>query len=150
MHIWLDSGSGGGTEIHREGLDEIDFHIDPTDFVAFNSYHDNLHKFATFVRHTDVPMEKKADGFENPWVVVSTTKRHPARLALMSAFERVLDTFHEGVCSWFCKKSASRRMSPDDDKLVGVAERYVLMTIYAFGIVILYWYYFAHTYIRED
>lgn len=150
MHIWLDSGSGGGKIFHRDGLDEIDFHIDPTDFVAFNSYHDNLNKFATFVRHTDVPMEKNANDFENPWVVVSTTKRHPARLALMSSFETKLDTFHKGVCSVFSKKSASLRISPDDDNLVGVWKRYILMTVYALGIVVLYWYYFAHTYVAED
>ena len=103
LHIWLDSSFGSGVEMYREGLDEIDLHIDPTDFIAFNAYHNNLHKFSTFVRNTDVP---PTGDFENPWVVVSTVKRHPARLATMDAFEKLLDTFHKGMeC---CKKEHER------------------------------------------
>jgi hypothetical protein len=51
LRNWLDANHDG--PIDREGLLEIENHIDPTDFVAFNSFHNNLGKFASFARNTD-------------------------------------------------------------------------------------------------
>lgn len=70
LRTWLDSsnGSHAGT-ITREGLDEVEAHIDPTDFIAFNSYHDNLNKFMAFARNTDI---SKSCAFFNPWIVSGT------------------------------------------------------------------------------
>jgi hypothetical protein len=67
LHTWLDASSGhGGVSISREGLAEIDDHIDKTDFIAFNSYHDNLHKFVTFAKNTDA---RNSTTWFNPWLV---------------------------------------------------------------------------------
>lgn len=68
LRKWLDASSGlNGGAVSREGLDEIDNHIDPSDFVAFNSYHDNLHKFVNFAKNTNT-----SDDFPwfNPWLVI--------------------------------------------------------------------------------
>jgi hypothetical protein len=46
----LDANS---SEQFREGLAEIELHIDPTDFIAFNKYEENLAKFAEVARNTD-------------------------------------------------------------------------------------------------
>jgi len=153
LHIWLDASFGSGVEMYREGLDEIDLHIDPTDFIAFNAYHNNLHKFSTFVRNTDVP---PTGNFENPWVVVSTIKRHPARLGTMNAFEKLLATFHKGMeC---CKKKNERitgwkviRFDADDpDKIAGRWKSLVRMVLYFIGLVVLYWYYCRHIWNNDD
>jgi len=86
LRTWLDANS---VAQERQGLEEIELHIDPTDFVAFNKYEENLHKFATFVRNTDV-----ADpNYHNPWLVINTSNRHAARLSMMRAFRRQLDAF---------------------------------------------------------
>lgn len=50
LRVWLDANSV--QRIH-EGLEQIETHIDPTDFIAFNKYEDNLAKFAEFARNTD-------------------------------------------------------------------------------------------------
>lgn len=81
LHTWLDANS---VEHFREGLEEIERHIDPTDFVAFNMYEQNLHIFTEFARNTDKM------GPIGPWTVVNTCKRHPARLRLLQTFEREL------------------------------------------------------------
>jgi polyphosphate kinase 2 (PPK2 family) len=47
LRIWLDANSKPHV---REGLDAIAAHVDPTDFVAFNKYDDNLLNFTDFVR----------------------------------------------------------------------------------------------------
>jgi polyphosphate kinase 2 (PPK2 family) len=85
LHTWLDANS---SPQEREGLDEIETHIDPSDFVAFNKYDCNLARFCEFVRNTN-----GVDEHINPWLVVSTYKRHPARLALLKGFERQLMEF---------------------------------------------------------
>lgn len=84
LHTWLDANS-----VHHvhEGLEQIEKHIDPTDFVAFNKYKDNLHTFTEFARNTD------ATASSGPWTVVSTSKRHPARQKLLQAFERSVKMF---------------------------------------------------------
>ena len=88
LHKWLDSSVG--RHIDREGLDEIDQHIDPSDFVAFNSYHKNLHAFTTFARHTDTRAQTK---LTNPWLVINTSDRHPARVELLTMFSKELERF---------------------------------------------------------
>ena len=84
LRTWLDANS---VEHAREGLEEIEIHIDPTDFVAFNNYKTNLSIFTDFARNTD-----KVD-YKNPWTVVNTCRRHPARLMLLKTFERQLKNF---------------------------------------------------------
>jgi hypothetical protein len=88
LHTWLDASHDG--DLYREGLAEIDLHIDPTDFIAFNSYHKNLDNFGEFVRHTDEPIK---GSWTNPWIVVNTGNRHPARISLMKAFDMQLKSF---------------------------------------------------------
>jgi hypothetical protein len=84
LRTWLDANS---VEHSREGLEEIELHIDPTDFIAFNMYERNLHVFTEFARNTDKM------GPTSPWTVVNTCKRHPARLRLLQTFERELKLF---------------------------------------------------------
>ncbi len=94
LKTWLGANS---IEHNRAGLDEIEYHIDPTDFVAFNKYKQNLSTFADFARNTDDIRKQKIDGiqigYDNPWTVVNTAKRHPARLALLRTFETQLKRF---------------------------------------------------------
>lgn len=66
LHIWLDASSGKGGQISRTGLAEIDDHIDPTDFIAFNKFQTNLDKFLTFAKNTD---SKEHSSYFNPWLV---------------------------------------------------------------------------------
>jgi hypothetical protein len=95
---WLDANSFSGNALARGGLEEITLHIDPTDFIAFNKYQENLSHFCEFARNTDnvghVGMQKATSlGYSNPWHVICTSKRHPARLALMSSFRHQLFDF---------------------------------------------------------
>ena len=95
LQTWLDANS---SPHFREGLEEIRAHIDPTDFAAFNKYKENLANFCEFARNTDnvghVGMQKSMSiGYSNPWIVVCTSKRHPARLGLMKAFRHQLFNF---------------------------------------------------------
>ena len=92
LRTWLDANS---VEHFREGLQQIELHIDPTDFVAFNRYKENLARFTEFARNTDnvghVGLQQNSTiGYSNPWNVVNTSKRHPARLSLLRAFEKQL------------------------------------------------------------
>jgi len=82
----------------RGSLEEITLHIDPTDFVAYNKYTENLANFCEFARNTDnvghVGIQKNTSlGYSNPWHVICTSKRHPARLALMKSFRPQLFDF---------------------------------------------------------
>jgi polyphosphate kinase 2 (PPK2 family) len=88
LRNWLDSSVG--RQIDREGLDEIEHHIDPSDFVAFNSYHKNLHAFTNFARNTDLRPSSK---LTNPWLVINTSDRHPARVELLTMFSRELERY---------------------------------------------------------
>jgi polyphosphate kinase 2 (PPK2 family) len=81
LRTWIDATSQKGHSTH-EGLSAIESHIDPTDFIAFNKYKDNLGKFCDVARNTD------QNGYDNPWFVVCTSNRHKARLALLKAFSR--------------------------------------------------------------
>jgi len=51
LHTWLDATSLSYHE--RDGLNEIENHIDPTDFIALNKYDTNLRFFYDFALHTD-------------------------------------------------------------------------------------------------
>eukprot|EP00934_Nitzschia_sp_Nitz4_P003730 Nitzschia sp. Nitz4//scaffold380_size13111//5510//7999//NITZ4_008982-RA/size13111-augustus-gene-0.39-mRNA-1//-1//CDS//3329549879//3720//frame0 len=79
LRTWLEANSFSHS---FSGLDEIEHHIDPTDFVAFNRYKQNLSLFTEFARGTDAGF---GDG--NPWTVVNTSNRQVARLALLRTFE---------------------------------------------------------------
>lgn len=68
LHTWLDANS---SEQFREGLAEIELHIDPTDFIAFNKYEENLAKFAEVARNTDYvghvgEQQDSSIGYGNP------------------------------------------------------------------------------------
>ena len=74
LRTWLKasySDAPDASDIPMEGLDMIDMHIDPTDFIAFNRYQHNLRIFINFALNTDTDA--------NPWVVVNTTDRLAAR-----------------------------------------------------------------------
>lgn len=90
LHLWLDSSSGQGGQIDRAGLAEIDEHIDPTDFIAFNKFQKNLNKFLTFAKNTDF---REHSSVFNPWLVINTTDRHAASIELLHQFERHFDRF---------------------------------------------------------
>jgi hypothetical protein len=88
LRTWLRASHGGESaneNVPMEGLDFIDMHIDPTDFIAFNKYEKNLHKFVNFALNTDIPA--------NPWVVVNTWDRFAARKQLLQIFEAQLDAY---------------------------------------------------------
>lgn len=86
LAAWLDANSAGGKSYH-EGLEAITAHIDPTDFIAFNRYSENLGHFCDVARNTD------DNGYDNPWFVINTSNRHAARLALLHAFENQVKKF---------------------------------------------------------
>jgi polyphosphate kinase 2 (PPK2 family) len=95
LQTWLDANS---FPHFREGLEELRAHIDPTDFFAFNKFKENLANFCEFARNTDnvghVGIQRFTSiGYSNPWHVVCTSKRHPARMALMKAFRSQLRDF---------------------------------------------------------
>mmetsp|Transcript_5810 Transcript_5810/g.11854 ORF Transcript_5810/g.11854 Transcript_5810/m.11854 type:complete len:907 (+) Transcript_5810:57-2777(+) len=88
LRTWLQASRGGDStfgDIGFEGLEEINLHIDPTDFVAFNRYQKNLRVFTNFALNTD--------SNENPWLVVNTTDRTAARKQLLRAFAGQLKRF---------------------------------------------------------
>jgi len=91
LRAWLDANS---IPHERQGLEEIELHIDPTDFIAFNAYEQNLHKFAEVVRNTDeLGTVGDSPPYENPWLVINTTNRHGARLNMMKAFTQQLQRY---------------------------------------------------------
>eukprot|EP00539_Tryblionella_compressa_P014177 CAMPEP_0178819250 /NCGR_PEP_ID=MMETSP0746-20121128/2870_1 /TAXON_ID=913974 /ORGANISM="Nitzschia punctata, Strain CCMP561" /LENGTH=819 /DNA_ID=CAMNT_0020480499 /DNA_START=138 /DNA_END=2597 /DNA_ORIENTATION=- len=91
LRIWLDANS---IPHSREGLEEIEAHIDPTDFVAFNKYKSNLSIFTEFARNTNTLRNRtnmgSPDKYDDHWNVICTTKRYPARLKLLKKFEQQL------------------------------------------------------------
>lgn len=104
LHTWLDANS---SPHKRAGMDEIENHIDPSDFVAFNRYDHNLAKFCQFARNTEDESQS------SPWLVVSTAKRHPARLGLIKGFENQLAQF-----SRFNGQTKTKQTVPSDDSVV--------------------------------
>lgn len=53
------SKTSGGKDESFEGLEAIEAHIDPTDFIAFNNYERNLRIFSNIALNTDTEA--------NPW-----------------------------------------------------------------------------------
>eukprot|EP00956_Cyclotella_meneghiniana_P043124 scaffold253581_cov43-Cyclotella_meneghiniana.AAC.2 len=97
LKTWLQA-SYQSNEDSFEGLDAIEAHIDPTDFVAFNNYERNLRIFSNIVLNTDSE--------SNPWVVINTGDRFAARKALMQRFRSHLHQYKTGGkhCSSCCDK----------------------------------------------
>lgn len=126
-----------------EGLDEIELHIDPTDFIAFNSYQKNLHIFTNFALNTESP--------ENPWVVVNTGDRYNARKQLLSAFRMKLERFMARNVCW--PKSAEtdpQQDTPGIDEAtmleMGFSKPLPVQLVVALaGILFLVFYYCEHT-----
>ena len=104
LRVWLDANS---VAHDRRDLEEIEAHIDPTDFVAFNKYEENLSRFAEVARNTDyneaVVWDNDDDNdnnnnnnsvaYKNNWVVVCTSDRQKARLGILKAFRSQLQRF---------------------------------------------------------
>ena len=89
LKTWLKASRGEDSDAYGdvgfEGLDEISLHIDPTDFLAFNSYQRNLRIFTNIALNTDSEA--------NPWLVVNTGNRFAARKQLLRAFSIQLKRF---------------------------------------------------------
>lgn len=99
LHSWLDANS---VYHNREGLAEIENHIDPTDFVALNKYDTNLKIFYDFVLHTDHVGRLHEDTHAYacdylPWLVINTSERHLARMQIMRSFEKQLDLYARSI-----------------------------------------------------
>jgi hypothetical protein len=104
LRTWINANwvEQGGDMSSLQGLEDIEHHIDPTDFVAFNKYEENLAKFTEFARNTDTMHDPRGNpssttttkpSYDNPWTVVNTSKRHPARLGLLKEFRNQLVLF---------------------------------------------------------
>lgn len=95
LKSWLDANS---SQHYREDIEAIERHIDPTDFIAFNRYDENLTQFADFARNTDdlsdvTSPQDEYPYYVNPWLVVNTSNRHMARLQIIRAFEHQVNRF---------------------------------------------------------
>ncbi|KAG7352169.1 hypothetical protein IV203_008217 [Nitzschia inconspicua] len=94
LRTWLDANS---IPHSREGLEEIEAHIDPTDFIAFNNYKTNLSIFTEVARNTNTLKNRLTDGipdkYDDHWNVICTTKRYPARMKLLKNFESQLKRY---------------------------------------------------------
>lgn len=117
LHTWLQASRGEESSFGDEGfegLDEINLHIDQTDFVAFNRYQQNLRKFTNFALNTDTD--------ENPWIVVNTTDRFAARKELLRAFAGQLQRFHASNRTTRCWPSSTRQIEEHDSPGLSVSE----------------------------
>jgi hypothetical protein len=156
LRTWLKASYGdekANEDVPMEGLDFIDMHIDPTDFIAFNMYQRNLRVFTNFALNTDTP--------SNPWVVVNTADRFAARKQLLQVFCRQLDAFVDAK-----RRGAGRRrccgligpssVEPEELDTPGIAMSQMadwktkkglsLQTVIALmGLLILLFYYCEHT-----
>lgn len=132
LHTWLDANS---LQHFREGLDEIDRHIDPTDFVAFNKYERNLHVFTEFARNTDKM------GPIGPWTVVNTCKRHPARLRLLRTFERELKKLAKKDSENAIFHPIKKLVSGKEDPVQPISIRAIIQ------IIVLFWGIWFYAYI---
>lgn len=118
LNTWLQASRGDDSkfgDLGFEGLDEINLHIDPTDFIAFNRYIKNLRIFANFAMNTDSD--------ENPWLVVNTTDRFAARSQLLRAFAGQIQRFQArkrtSIC---CNPSRQQSDKQLDTPALTVAE----------------------------
>jgi hypothetical protein len=96
LHTWLDANS---SEQFREGLAEIELHIDPTDFIAFNKYEENLAKFAEVARNTDYvghvgEQQDASIGYGNP---VRIYVMYLCNLCLWSGFDLTLFSLRQWI-----------------------------------------------------
>jgi len=151
LHTRLDANSIPHNEDSCcDGLKEIEDHIDPTDFVAFNKYHHNIEVFTEFARNTDnVPHH---DGYQNPWVVVNTCKRHPARLQLLQTFQKHFIRFTtksrkrnpiKDCFLRFCKLNSADVIPPTknlEPPGKGLSIRAIIQSMILFAILCLYIY----------
>lgn len=116
LKTWLQANS---YEHSLAGLEEIEKHIDPTDFVAFNRYWTNLSTFTDFVRNTDKFATRNMNGerasYKNPWTVVNTSDRHAARLHLLRTFENQLKNFSRSRKHYITKSLEMRISYLKDD-----------------------------------
>jgi polyphosphate kinase 2 (PPK2 family) len=146
LRTWLDASS---SHSQREGLDAIEAQIDPTDFIAFNKFNENLAKFCEFARNTetDALVGGKKSGHDNPWLVVSTGKRHPARLGLLNNFQKQLKNFSTqpifksvgADCD--PEESPLRRLVPSNivaDREHGISKKAVFQTLLLICLVYAY------------
>lgn len=154
LRNWLKASYGdekAKEAIPMEGLDFIDMHIDPTDFIAFNMYQSNLRIFTNFALNTDVPF--------NPWVVVNTADRFAARKQLLQVFCTQLDAYAQhaaGRRPWCCGLIGPSSVEPVAHDTPGIEISEManwktkkglrLGTVLALmGLLILTFYYCEHT-----
>ncbi len=117
LHTWLDANCTDHSDGEREGLQEIENHIDPSDFVAVNNYDRNKKIFYEFVLHTDRigrlhsnsthimcdSHHSICDDSTNPscdyfpWLIINTSERHQARIQVMKSFEKQLDQYEKSI-----------------------------------------------------
>jgi hypothetical protein len=147
LKTWLKASRGKDSDgmVEMEDLEFIDLHIDPTDFIAFNMYQKNLHKFTNFAINTDTSA--------NPWVVVNTTDRYNARKQLLRVFQAQLDAFRPRKGILQCLSSATDENAMDtpgieisdmlDKEFPHRMRASTLMTLIA--LLVLIWYYVEHT-----
>jgi polyphosphate kinase 2 (PPK2 family) len=119
LRTWLKASYAdvpGTSDVPMEGLDMIDMHIDPTDFVAFNRYQHNLRVFMNFALNTDTDA--------NPWLVVNTTDRLAARRQLLRVFEAQIDSFaraqQPGSRSWCSRLLCPTGAGPEQQDTPGI------------------------------
>jgi hypothetical protein len=137
---------------------EIERHIDPTDFIAFNKYKRNLSIFTEFARNTDslhrAPGSR--DNYDAHWTVVNTCKRYPARLQLLNTFQRqmrrysltptdrvnLLGRLFAAVMDRKQVQADQAPLPPDyvEDKQHGISLRAVLQSIVLAGLLYFYAY----------
>jgi hypothetical protein len=150
LHTWLQASRGDESvfgDIGFEGLDEITLHIDPTDFVAFNSYQRNLRIFTNFALNTDSD--------ENPWLVVNTGDRYAARKQLLRSFSVQLRRFKTRRVCFPCGPPQTPEAVEGKDTLAlseaemlekGFTKPFPLFGLLALiGMLLLIFYYSEHT-----
>jgi hypothetical protein len=81
--------------LQRIDQKEVEKHIDPTDFIAFNKYKENLSIFTEVARNTDSRQRTQGskDSYDDHWTVVNTCNRYPARLQLLKTFEKQMKRY---------------------------------------------------------
>lgn len=146
LRTWLQASRGTELgETSMEGIDEIELHIDPTDFIAFNMYLKNLHMFSNFALNTD--------SSDNRWVVVNTSDRFNARKQLLNVFQAQLDSFDVGkqsLCGLFHRQRGAERDTPgiEMDRMLAsdLGRRFRTRTpLFLMCLLVIVWYYVEHT-----
>lgn len=136
LQTWHKSSQEGDKGF--DGLGQIELHIDPTDFVAFNCYQENLRIFANFALNTN--------SRQNPWIVVNTGDRYAARRKLLHAFDMMLDRFEHRAEQQEDTPVESPAMDEATMLDRGFSKRMpVQLVVSLAGILILIFYYCQHT-----